>query len=135
MDLINACARNQVDRAEKLINNGADVNSLDRDSCTPLHHAAVKGNLELINLLILNGAKVNSRSIWGHNPFHVTAWRGHLEASRVLISNGAEVDSKDNRGKTPLHYITEYSPIIEKQKSTQTDSKKWLRSYQEIHLG
>lgn len=42
----------QLEMAVKLLNLGADVNALDLDKRTPLHHAAEAGKARLIPLLV-----------------------------------------------------------------------------------
>jgi ankyrin repeat protein len=42
----------QVEMALKLLNFGADVNALDSDRRTPLHHAAESGKARIIPLLV-----------------------------------------------------------------------------------
>lgn len=41
---------------EALLKQGVDINSTDYDFRTPLHIAAVKGNLEIFKFLLENGA-------------------------------------------------------------------------------
>lgn len=47
---------NQVLMCQKLIQLGADVNALDQDKRTPLHHAAEAGKARVIPILIQRGA-------------------------------------------------------------------------------
>ena len=42
----------QLEMAVKLLNMGADVNALDHDKRTPLHHAAESGKARMIPLLV-----------------------------------------------------------------------------------
>ena len=49
-----------VDVAKVLIQNGADVNAVDKDKWTALHFAAEKGHVDVAKVLIQNGADVNA---------------------------------------------------------------------------
>jgi ankyrin repeat protein len=45
----------------KLLNLGSDVNSLDNDRRTPLHHAAESGKARLIPILVQRGASTGTK--------------------------------------------------------------------------
>ena len=66
--LVEACRLGDVTLATQLIEQGADVNALDREGIFPLMQAACRGNLELIGLLLRNGADVNQVSEFNHDP-------------------------------------------------------------------
>jgi ankyrin repeat protein len=51
----------QVEMALKLLNMGADVNALDVDRRTPLHHAAEGGKARVIPLLVQRGATTGTK--------------------------------------------------------------------------
>ena len=44
--------------AELLIKKGADVNAQNKDSFTPLHFAADKAHMDMLEVLVKHGAKV-----------------------------------------------------------------------------
>ena len=78
----------------------ARSNIVDR----PLHYAAAKGNLIIVNLLLELGAPVNETVIRGETALHRAAARAKTDVMKALISNGAKVDSRTSAGATPLHY-------------------------------
>ena len=43
-----------------LIQNGADVNAVDKDKWTALHYAAQNGHVDVVKVLLQNGANVNA---------------------------------------------------------------------------
>ena len=47
---------------------GMDVNSRDDGGYTPLHHAAARGDVEVINYLVSKGADVKAVSRLGQSP-------------------------------------------------------------------
>ena len=53
---------------ELLISKGADVNATDVNTSTPLHFAAISGDIEVVQLLLANGANVNARTVRGTYP-------------------------------------------------------------------
>jgi len=92
--------------AKNLIDNGADVNQVEKDGYTALHLACNKGeNLKIAEYLLDHGADVNKRD---HNrarkaPIHVACLNQNRKCVRLLIENGADVNKKDCDGNTPLH--------------------------------
>lgn len=84
--------------------NGADVDDLDSEKYTALHHAAMLGKSAAINGLIEAGADVSATNPDnGCTALHFAARNGHCEAMVALLRHGADVDAEDNGGRTPLH--------------------------------
>ncbi|MHC4663554.1 MAG: ankyrin repeat domain-containing protein [Planctomycetota bacterium] len=82
---------------------------------TPMHQAALSGNLEMINLLYKYGAAVNADWDWNksscddfptndrRSPLHFAACHGHADAVLLLIEKGARVNARDCSNASPLH--------------------------------
>ncbi|MDE0019966.1 MAG: CotH kinase family protein [Candidatus Poribacteria bacterium] len=75
----------QTEVARALLDNGADVNILDRSGNTPLHTAAFLGDVETAKLLIENGANIRAKNHEGgmpiestKAPFEVTSFIGSI---------------------------------------------------------
>lgn len=85
-----------------------DINTLnvkDGDNRTPLHHASIAGNMNIVKILIDNGASLNPQDYQGFTPIHWAASKGHLDVVQTLINNGADINIKTNRGRTPLFLV------------------------------
>jgi hypothetical protein len=87
--LVRGAQRNSVDGVAMLIELGFDVNAINRleryHESAPLHEAAAKGNLEMIELLLANGADPNLRD--GSYQSTPAGWAEHFgqtEAERYL---------------------------------------------------
>ncbi len=86
---------------------------------TPLHDAAMRGDLARVQALIASGADVNVAirskedysSEWGATPLHVAARNDQREVVEALLKAGANAKAADDRGATPLHYGVEYPEI------------------------
>ena len=92
-----------VDGYSVLIENGANVNSKDRDGWTPLHFAAWKDSEEAAKLLLNAKAEVDLEDGIGRPPLHFAAWYGSPKVAKLLLRSGANV-SGEHYDWTPLHY-------------------------------
>jgi uncharacterized protein len=63
--LIIAAIRFDVQIVSDLLAAGADPNLIGEDDCTALHHAAFRGNCEIIGLLLAHGARADLESMLG----------------------------------------------------------------------
>ena len=81
----------------------ANVNNIDSNGWTPLHHAANIGDFEAASLLVENGAKVNSYSNQQRTPLHLAAMNNHVDLLQALLINKAEMEWQDDLKCTPLH--------------------------------
>ena len=63
---------------------------------TPLHQAAAKGDLEIIECLIKYGADVNATTISGETPLMKAIAFYQTQAGRLLLKFGADPEMKNN---------------------------------------
>jgi ankyrin repeat protein len=102
---------------------GADVNSGNDESCTPLYTAAQKGHLafsaEILDqishetfvryLVKYLGANVNRKTKSGFTPLHTVAQMGYLDVVRCMVDElGADVNEATEDATTPLMYAAKY---------------------------
>ena len=66
-----ACAKGQIEVAQFLVANGADVNSRSLNGTTPLMMAAQSGNEPLIKFLLDNGADIQLRNELGFSVIDI----------------------------------------------------------------
>lgn len=98
------CLLNDEEKVKKQIRN-CDVNSRDSSDRTPLHIAAVNGNLSIINTLIEAGANVNAQDAEGKTPLVKSIECNHDELVEVFVFAGADVNLRDKESSnTPLHW-------------------------------
>ena len=74
----------------------------DWQGWTPLHAAALRGDLAEIDQLIAAGADPSTADNKGFTPLHLAAQEGRAGAARALLDSGAEVDRRNRFGNTPL---------------------------------
>ncbi|KAM6934012.1 BRCA1-associated RING domain protein 1 [Xenentodon cancila] len=70
---------------------------------TPLHLAAIKGDVEAIGELLDQGADPNLKDNAGWTPLHEACNLGHLAAVEVLVSRGALLNTPGYENDSPLH--------------------------------
>ncbi|CAD8136125.1 unnamed protein product [Paramecium octaurelia] len=92
----------------KVLEMDADVNVIDTNGWTPLHHAAYYGELWAITTLIERGAYQQISSNKGYYPIHVAALNNQAKAVQLLIEKGVNnqesyIDFQDNQNCTPMH--------------------------------
>uniref|UniRef100_A0A3P9HZ31 CASK interacting protein 1 n=1 Tax=Oryzias latipes TaxID=8090 RepID=A0A3P9HZ31_ORYLA len=85
-----------------------NVNFQDTDGFSPLHHAALNGNLELISLLLESQAAVDIRDQKGMRPLHYAAWQGKAEPMKMLLKSGSSVNGQSDEGQIPLHLSAQH---------------------------
>ncbi|EDQ86276.1 uncharacterized protein MONBRDRAFT_38485 [Monosiga brevicollis MX1] len=115
------------DRREQMLSN---VYKRNQQGETPLHVAAIEGDLNLVRDLIKAEAPINATDNAGYvlvvlrlslvvgddvsdrttlaaslrwTPLHEACNHGHLEISELMLENGAKVDAKGMGDDTPLH--------------------------------
>uniref|UniRef100_A0A3Q1BF58 BRCT domain-containing protein n=1 Tax=Amphiprion ocellaris TaxID=80972 RepID=A0A3Q1BF58_AMPOC len=70
---------------------------------TPLHLAAIKGDVEAVKELLDQGADPNLKDNAGWTPLHEACNLGHLAVVEVLISRGALLNTPGYENDSPLH--------------------------------
>jgi ankyrin repeat protein len=93
-----------IEEVKALIGAGADLETRDIVSRTPLHWAAYRGHTESANTLIEAGADLEARDSGAWTPLHYAAANDHPEAAKALVEAGADLEARTRYGKTPLHY-------------------------------
>lgn len=80
--------------ARALLAAHAEVDALDKERSTPLHHAAMSPWPDLARLLIEAGAKVNVQNSGGLTPLHNAALFGSADTVKFLLEHGAEPEGR-----------------------------------------
>jgi len=101
-----AAGYNNVEVAEFLLENGADVNAQDKGGLIPLHNASSYGHVDIAALLIKFNTYVNAQDRWGFTPLHEAAQKGRTQLCALLLAHGADPAVKNQEGQTPLDLTT-----------------------------
>ncbi|KAM7439076.1 Protein fem-1 B [Porites harrisoni] len=100
-----------------LIKNGADVNALTNDNCSPLMMSSLSGSVNVVTILVENGANMDIQNQNGDTALHyaVCATRNSSEVVNKLLTLGAS-HLRNQKGLTPLlfaSYILKHSLVEE----------------------
>jgi hypothetical protein len=87
------------------------MNLLDGGGQSPLHFAAIGGELELARFLVDHGADLNQVNSEGRTALHYAAALGHAEICGLLIHAKADADLEDENEVTARDIITNPGPI------------------------
>ena len=80
--------------------------AMDSKLATPLHDAARRGNLDLLEECLDNKTPVNSLDRAGNTALHWACHSGNVECLRKLIESCGTIltfSGKNRLGDTPLH--------------------------------
>ncbi|XP_053482193.1 BRCA1-associated RING domain protein 1 isoform X2 [Ictalurus furcatus] len=70
---------------------------------TPLHLAAIKGDVEMTKALLEQGADPNLKDHAGWTPLHEACNLGHVGVVEVLLQQGALINTPGYENDSPLH--------------------------------
>ena len=84
-----------------LISRGADVN---KPGWAPLHYAATRGHLAIMNLLLEHHAYIDASSPNGTTPLMMAAFYGTPSAVKLLLEAGADPLLKNEQSLTAIDF-------------------------------
>ncbi|MBC8357115.1 MAG: ankyrin repeat domain-containing protein [Planctomycetes bacterium] len=76
-----------------LLSTGVDVNGDENNKCTPLHCAAIEGQVEIARLLIDAGADLEAIGSEGKTPLQTAIFHEKHRVAVCLIDSGADVNN------------------------------------------
>jgi ankyrin repeat protein len=100
-----------VEVVKLLLENGASVSVVDRDSRTPLHAAVVINAHECVEHLLSHGSKVDTEDIMGMTPLHTAIYLGDLVMVNILLRYKASVVVPNSLGRFARHYSAAFPEI------------------------
>ncbi len=130
-DKINVEARNKADEsplmlaslggyletAKRLIERGADVN---KTGWAPLHYAATRGHLDVMNLLLEHNAYIDAASPNDTTPLMMAAYYGTPSAVKLLLEAGADPLLKNQQSLTAIDFA---------QRANRADSAEIIAAF------
>ncbi|XP_072336598.1 ankyrin repeat and SAM domain-containing protein 1A-like isoform X2 [Scyliorhinus torazame] len=90
---------------------GPNVNCVDNSGYTPLHHAALNGQKEVVEMLLKNEASTNIADNKGCYPLHLAAWKGDSHIVRLLIHQGPSHAKVNEQSAIESKDLKKYGPF------------------------
>jgi ankyrin repeat protein len=88
-----AAENGDLETVKRLISqNPALLEAPDREGKTPLHYAAAKGHLNVVEFLVSKGANVNARNSSGATPLYLAKGFGRKEVVEFLTKHGGSAE-------------------------------------------
>uniref|UniRef100_A0A336L2X6 CSON004035 protein n=1 Tax=Culicoides sonorensis TaxID=179676 RepID=A0A336L2X6_CULSO len=99
-----------------LVDAGADVNAQTNGGATPLHRAALWGQIDILKLLLsIRNIRIDVKDSDGHNPLHRAAQNNHYEACEILLSRDKQLKyDRDVQGRLPFDLADENDQKLRK---------------------
>lgn len=111
--LLDAARNGRLSRVMDCLDEGANIEAKNTRGYTPLHQAAWKGHIDVVQYLVLQkGARLDSTDNWKQTPLVISVRDYKHDVMRFLIDQGADVSAKTKRGKTALLRAIEYGNKI-----------------------
>ncbi|KAJ9486986.1 hypothetical protein VN97_g6342 [Penicillium thymicola] len=91
------------EKAQRLIDQGADLDDCDNQlGITPLHCAVYRGNEEMVELLLNAKANINATCKDGKTVLHLAGEQGHRKLIRLLLHRRVKSRKANQQGETAL---------------------------------
>ncbi len=111
---------------EVLLRYGAQADARSSSGNTPLHSAAVRGNImsiEVAKLLLAENADVNALTKSGWTPLMLTVRNGKYEFAVFLLENGADPNIETEKGHRSLDIVKAYYERVRNHESINVRKK------------
>ncbi|GAV20288.1 ankyrin repeat domain-containing protein [Mariprofundus micogutta] len=99
---LDAAARCDEESLRHLLKLGADINTVDANKNTALHHATKQAHIAIMHFLIENGADLNAQNDRSSTPLHLT--EKNIDTIRILLEAGADPNIKDADWDYPYYF-------------------------------
>ncbi len=111
----------------KLVNFLIDVRkaNVNKDGWSPIHYAAIRGDLEITTKLINSGATVDALSPNESTALMFACRYGHIRVVKLLLDKGADLSASNNQDLTPIDFARMYN---QKEIAKGLESR-WLKLY------
>lgn len=99
--------------------------NVNKDGWSPIHYAAIRGDLEIMTKLIHSGATVDALSPNESTALMFACRYGHIRVVKLLLDNGADLSASNVQDLTPIDFARMYN---QKEIARGLESR-WLKLY------
>ncbi|KAG8307575.1 hypothetical protein J6590_018452 [Homalodisca vitripennis] len=89
-----------------------DVDLVDMDRQTALHHAAQAGHKDVVARIVQAGANTKVVNRQGRTALHLASEKGHVDVVEFLLRHEAQMETRDEDGNSPLHLAVENKHLM-----------------------
>lgn len=100
-----------------------DINCVDAEGLTPLHHACYAGSIDMVEFLVSEGADITAQDLKGNSPLHVAARHGFTDIISMLREAGGDMHAPNREGVTPLMAVEARIARLRKEKEESMKPK------------
>jgi ankyrin repeat protein len=112
------------------LDHDANPDEVTVNGYVPLHHYAMRDNVEAMRVILSHGARVTLKRFCLYTPLHEAAQR-NIDTVKLLLEHGANAQTGSIYGETPLHLaakagradvaklLVEHWPLAVKQRDIQ----------------
>jgi ankyrin repeat protein len=93
---------------ERLVGEGADINTTSGEGVTPLVYAVAFGHLSTVKTIISLNPDINKMTYRYETPLLVAVKNNNPEIAELLIRNGADINRSDGNGASAIHFAALY---------------------------
>ncbi|XP_077299029.1 uncharacterized protein LOC143920178 [Arctopsyche grandis] len=98
-----AAKHNDVKIMEIFLNNGIDVNVLDKRKMTPIYYAIENHSKKALKFLLKSNADINNVDKDGETPLHCVINKGNKTLCKIILEKKQKIDTCDKLGRTAIH--------------------------------
>jgi len=102
-----------INKANKLIDSGRSIDTVDHNGNTLLSIASSRNNIDTVKYLVEHGAVVNLKQDRSNTYLHFAASEGHPVIVKYLLECGADPNVINRSGRSPLHSSVLFNTNIE----------------------
>lgn len=99
-ELNDAVRLGSIETVQKLLEEGANVNSKVRGGWTPLHSAIQRDMEEMVQFLLGQGADSHAKKNNGATPLIVAGITGNVSLLKLFLDKGSDINEHDSNGFT-----------------------------------
>ena len=92
--LVKACKKGSVEEVLRLLDGGADANSVGG-----IQQAASAGHVNVVRALLGRNANVNGRDFGGQTALHCAAGSGNKDVVQLLLDEKVDIEARDEKGR------------------------------------